>query len=109
MFRASRSSTKASLHLMRWLLVIIFIAIFTASATAGDGKVRAQLNGRVVAVLVKPGEAIAAGQPVVTLEAMKMEHVHRSAIAGRVTAIDVAEGEQVTTGRVVVEIEIAAG
>jgi geranyl-CoA carboxylase alpha subunit len=77
----------------------------TAAAGSGDGKVRAQLNGRVVAVLVKPGEVVAAGQPVITLEAMKMEHVHRSAIAGTVTAIDVAEGEQVTTGRVVVEIE----
>jgi geranyl-CoA carboxylase alpha subunit len=76
----------------------------TAAAVGGDGKVRAQLNGRVVAVLVKPGEAVAAGQPVVALEAMKMEHVHRSAIAGMVTAIDVAEGEQVTTGRVVIEI-----
>jgi geranyl-CoA carboxylase alpha subunit len=79
----------------------------TAVPTGGDGKVRAQLNGRVVAVLVKPGEVVAAGQAVVTLEAMKMEHVHRSAIAGTVTAIDVTEGDQVTTGRVVVEI--AAG
>ena len=34
------------------------------------------MNGRVVAVLVKPGERVAAGQPVMTLEAMKMEHVH---------------------------------
>jgi geranyl-CoA carboxylase alpha subunit len=79
----------------------------TAAAGGGDGKVRAQLNGRVVAVLVKPGDAVAAGQPVVTLEAMKMEHVHRSASAGTVTAVDVAEGEQVTTGRVVVEIAAA--
>ena len=79
----------------------------TAAAAGGDGKVRAQLNGRVVAVLVKLGETVAAGQAVMTLEAMKMEHVHRAAIAGTVTAIDVAEGEQVTTGRVVVEIAAA--
>ena len=45
-----------------------------------------------------------AGQPVMTLEAMKMEHVHTAGIAGTVAAIDVAEGEQVTTGKVVVEI-----
>ena len=63
------------------------------------------MNGRVVAVLVKPGETVAAGQPVMTLEAMKMEHVHTAAIAGTIAAIDVAEGEQVTTGRIVVEIE----
>ncbi|MGH6703106.1 MAG: acetyl/propionyl/methylcrotonyl-CoA carboxylase subunit alpha [Bradyrhizobium sp.] len=76
-----------------------------SAATAGDGKVRAAMNGRVVAVLVEPGERVEAGQPVMTLEAMKMEHVHTAPIAGTISAIDVAEGEQVTTGRIVVEIE----
>jgi len=80
----------------------------SAAATGGDGKVRAAMNGRVVAVLVKPGEKVAVGQPVMTLEAMKMEHVHTAGIAGTIAAIDVAEGEQVTTGRIVVEIEAAA-
>ena len=77
----------------------------TAASTGGDGKVRAAMNGRVVAVLVKRGEKVAAGQPVMTLEAMKMEHVHTAGIAGTITAIDVVEGEQVTTGKIVVEIE----
>jgi len=77
----------------------------TAAASGGDGKLRAALNGRVVALLVKPGERVAAGQPVLTLEAMKMEHVHVAGIAGTIAVIGVAEGEQVTTGRIVVEIE----
>ena len=76
----------------------------TAAATGSDGKVRAAMNGRVVAVLVRPGERVAAGQPVMTLEAMKMEHVHAAPVAGVISAIDVVEGEQVTTGKVVVEI-----
>ncbi len=76
-----------------------------AAATDSDGKVRAAMNGRVVAVLVKAGERVAAGQPVMTLEAMKMEHVHTAPISGTISAIDVAEGEQVTTGKIVVEIE----
>jgi geranyl-CoA carboxylase alpha subunit len=78
-----------------------------ASAAAGgsDGKVRAAMNGRVVAVLVKQGERVVAGQPVMTLEAMKMEHVHTAPVSGTISAIDVAEGEQVTTGKIVVEIE----
>ena len=63
------------------------------------------MNGRVVAVLVKSGEQVTAGQPVMTLEAMKMEHVHTAGIAGTVSAIAVVEGEQVTTGKIVVEIE----
>ncbi|MBH5401459.1 acetyl-CoA carboxylase biotin carboxylase subunit [Bradyrhizobium sp. CNPSo 4010] len=75
-----------------------------AAASNGDGKVRAAMNGRVVAVLVKPGDSVSAGQPVLTLEAMKMEHVHKAGIDGVVSAIDVAEGEQVTTGRIVAEI-----
>ena len=77
----------------------------TAAASGGDGKVRAAMSGRVVAVLVKPGERVAAGQPVMTLEAMKMEHVHTAPISGTISAIDVAEGEQLTAGRIVVEIE----
>ena len=79
----------------------------SAAANGGDGKVRAAMNGRVVALLVKPGEQVAAGQPVMTLEAMKMEHVHTAGVAGTVSSIDVAEGEQVTTGRIVVEIAAA--
>jgi geranyl-CoA carboxylase alpha subunit len=79
----------------------------TANSGGGDGKVRALMNGRVVAVLVKQGDRVTVGQPVMTLEAMKMEHAHRAEIAGTIVAIDVAEGEQVTMGKVVVEI--AAG
>jgi geranyl-CoA carboxylase alpha subunit len=79
----------------------------TASATNGsDGKVRAAMNGRVVAVLVGQGERVKAGQPVMTLEAMKMEHVHTAPVSGMISAIGVAEGEQVTTGKIVAEIEV---
>jgi geranyl-CoA carboxylase alpha subunit len=76
----------------------------TSASGGGDGKVRAAMNGRVVAVLVKQDEHVRAGQAVMTLEAMKMEHVHRAGIAGAVSAIDVTEGEQVAMGKVVVEI-----
>jgi geranyl-CoA carboxylase alpha subunit len=81
----------------------------SVAAGGGDGKVRAAMNGRVVAVLVKQGERVIAGQAVMTLEAMKMEHVHRAGIAGTVIAVDVAEGEQIAMGKIVVEIEVAAG
>jgi len=78
------------------------------ASTESDGKVRAAMNGRVVAVLVRQGERVQAGQPVMTLEAMKMEHVHTAPIAGTISAIDVVEGEQVTTGKIVAEIEVDA-
>ena len=76
-----------------------------AAAVGGDGKVRAAMNGRVVALLVKPGDRVITGQPVMTLEAMKMEHVHKAGVDGTVSSIDVVEGEQVTTGKIAVEIE----
>jgi geranyl-CoA carboxylase alpha subunit len=77
----------------------------STASTGSDGKVRAAMNGRVVAVLVNQGDRVEAGQPVMTLEAMKMEHVHAAPIAGTISAIDVVEGEQVTTGKIVAEIE----
>jgi geranyl-CoA carboxylase alpha subunit len=74
----------------------------------GDGKVRAALNGRVVAVLVQPGEGVERGQPVMTLEAMKMEYVHTAGIAGVVAAIHAAKDDQVAAGFIIAEIEGAA-
>ena len=71
----------------------------------GDGKVRATMNGRVVAVSVAVGDRVQAQQALVTLEAMKMEHVHAAPVAGTVTAVHVASGDQVPASRVVVEIQ----
>jgi geranyl-CoA carboxylase alpha subunit len=77
-------------------------------AGGGDGKLRAAMAGRVVARLTEVGAEVAAGQPILTLEAMKMEHVHRAAVAGKLTALHAAVGDQVTMGRVLAEIEPAA-
>ena len=71
----------------------------------GDGKLRASMNGRVVAVLVAAGDSVVAGQPMLTLEAMKMEHIHNAPAAGKVVAVHVVIGDQVTASRVVAEIE----
>ncbi|MCO5155653.1 MAG: acetyl-CoA carboxylase biotin carboxylase subunit [Aquamicrobium sp.] len=73
-------------------------------AAGGDGKVRAAMSGRVVAVEVAAGTAVTPGQPLVTLEAMKMEHVHAADIAGLVAAVTVAPGDQVAAGQVLIEI-----
>ncbi|HEY2928810.1 MAG TPA: acetyl-CoA carboxylase biotin carboxylase subunit [Albitalea sp.] len=70
-----------------------------------DGKLRASMNGRVVAVLVEPGQRVQGGQPVVTLEAMKMEHIHCAPLAGIVKTLHVSAGDQVSAHRVVAEIE----
>jgi geranyl-CoA carboxylase alpha subunit len=77
----------------------------SAAASSSDGRIIAAMNGRVVAVLVKHGERVRAGQPVLTLEAMKMEHVHSAPISGTISSVNVTEGEQVTAGKIVIEIE----
>ena len=76
-------------------------------ASGGDGKLRAAMAGRVVALLVEPGAEVAAGQPILMLEAMKMEHAHRAPVAGKLTALHAGVGDQVTMGRVLAEIEAA--
>ncbi len=75
----------------------------------GDGKVRASTNGRVVAISAGVGAQVSAGQPVIVLEAMKMEHIHTAALDGTVKAVHIAVGEQVHLHRILVEIEPRAG
>jgi biotin carboxyl carrier protein len=63
------------------------------------------MPGRVVRVLVAPGDEIAARQGVVVVEAMKMENELRSPKAGRVKDVMVSAGTSVEAGRVLVIIE----
>jgi len=71
----------------------------------GHGGLTAPMNGSVVRVLVKPGQQVAAGELLVVVEAMKMEHSIRAAEAGEVTAIHCAEGDLVEEGRVLVALQ----
>ena len=73
---------------------------------ASDGKLRAAMNGRIVAVLASVGERVTAGQPIVTLEAMKMEHLHIAPVSGTLRVLHVVQGDQVTSQSLVAEIEI---
>ena len=62
------------------------------------------MNGKIVAVLVEPGQRVAQGARVAIMEAMKMEHTLTSAVAG-VVAETVAAGAQVLEGTAIVRIE----
>jgi len=70
-----------------------------------DGTLRASMNGRVVAVAARIGDRAESGAPLVTLEAMKMEHVHVAPRAGIVRAVQVTSGQQVAAGSVLVELD----
>jgi len=71
----------------------------------GDQPVIAPMPGRILRVLVGPGDAVAVRQAVVVVEAMKMENELRSPKAGRVKEVNVMPGASVEAGRVLLVIE----
>ena len=71
-------------------------------ADAAPQTVVAPMPGRIVKVLVKPDEAVVARQPLVVVEAMKMENELRAPRAGVVTDVRVAEGASVEANTVLV-------
>ena len=77
----------------------------TGAGAHGEQAVIAPMPGRVVRVLVAPGDEVAARQGVVVVEAMKMENELRSPKAGRVKEVSVAPGASVEAGRVLLVIE----
>ena len=70
------------------------------------GKLTAPMPGKIVAHLVKLGETVAAGAPLLVMEAMKMEHTMTAPAAGKVSAWCFAVGEQVTDGAQLLEFEV---
>ena len=75
-----------------------------AGGPASSSIIHSPMPGRIVAVLVKPGDRVAKGQPLVILEAMKMEHTLTAPFQGTVTAISATEGNQVSEGVVLARI-----
>jgi propionyl-CoA carboxylase alpha chain len=67
------------------------------------------MPGTVVRVDTAPGAAVTAGQVLVVLEAMKMEHAVRAASDGTVAQVGVEAGQQVDSGALLVVVEVAAG
>lgn len=81
-------------------------AIREADAShAPQGGFAAPMNGNIVRVLVEAGQRVEAGEQLVVLEAMKMEHSIRAARAGVVAAVYCAEGDMVREGAVLVEVD----
>ena len=75
-----------------------------AAASGGSAALTAPMPGRVIAVRAEEGASVHAGQPVVVIEAMKMEHAVVSPLDGTVTRLLAAEGQQVARGQVLAEV-----
>ena len=75
------------------------------AAGHGEQRIKAPMPGRVVRVLVKAGETVAARQGLVVVEAMKMENELTASRGGRIKEVAVAEGASVEAGRLLVIVE----
>ena len=76
-----------------------------SGGSGGSGDVTVPMQGTIVKVMVAEGDTVEAGDPIVVLEAMKMENNVCAEKAGTVTEIRVAEGDSVGGGDVVAVIE----
>ena len=76
-----------------------------AAGGPGQQRVTAPMPGRVLRVLVKPGDQVAHRQGLVVVEAMKMENELTAPKAGIVTEVAITEGISVEAGRLLVVIE----
>jgi len=69
-----------------------------------EGKVTVSMPGRVVKLLVSEGDSVEEGQPVLIVEAMKMENEVKAGRSGSVERIAVSEGESVEADATLMEI-----
>jgi 3-methylcrotonyl-CoA carboxylase alpha subunit len=75
--------------------------------SAHDGDILAPMPGKVIAVDVAEGQAVEAGQRLLVLEAMKMEHALTAPFAGTVAELSAKEGQQVQVEALLARVEKA--
>jgi len=75
------------------------------STHAGTAELIAPMPGAVIAIHHTAGDAVAAGEAIVTLEAMKMEHAVLAPVDGTLSEIGVRAGDQVTRGQILAVVE----
>ena len=74
----------------------------------GNGILLAPMPGKIVACPVKPGDTVLKGDPIITLEAMKMEHVLTAPFDGVVERMNASLGDQVVEGLVLARLTASA-
>ncbi len=79
--------------------------LLAAAGHGSAGDLAAPMSGKVTKVYVAEGEAVSAGQELMVLEAMKMEHVIRAPAKGTVTTVQAADGQQVNEGEILAIVD----
>ena len=80
-----------------------------ALGVGGNGLVEAPMPGGIIAVHVRAGDAVKAGDPVVVLESMKMHNEIAAPVGGVVKQVHCRVGDQVGFGHVLAAIEVESG
>jgi biotin carboxyl carrier protein len=84
-------------------------ALDSLGSAAGSGTIAADIPGLVVEIKVKEGQVVHQGEPVVVVEAMKMQNELTAAVSGTVTGIPVSVGDAVNPGDPLIIIEPEPG
>ncbi|HRE44678.1 MAG TPA: biotin carboxylase N-terminal domain-containing protein, partial [Terricaulis sp.] len=74
-------------------------------ASAGDGTILSPMPGKIVSVAAKAGAALKKGDPILVLEAMKMEHTLTAPFDGKLTELNAKAGAQVSEGVLLAKLE----
>jgi biotin carboxyl carrier protein len=75
------------------------------TGAAGEQRIVAPMPGKVLRILARAGDTVTLRQPLIVIEAMKMENELTSPKAGRVKEVAVSEGQSVEAGRLLVVVE----
>jgi len=88
-----------------WRLTLDDAMARASRQESGSGRLLAPMPGLVAAVLVSVGDPVERDQPLMIMEAMKMEHTIKAAVAGRVASIHFSVGQQASDGDELLTIE----
>ncbi|HKU40729.1 MAG TPA: biotin carboxylase N-terminal domain-containing protein [Polyangiales bacterium] len=79
-------------------------SLAASAGAAADGAIRAPMPGKIIALPIAEGTAVSKGQPLVTMEAMKMEHTLTAPFDGVAAGVAYAVGAQVSEGTLLLRI-----
>lgn len=88
-----------------WLEDLSFEPVVQAGKTSAATELRAPFNGKVIRLAVQPGDKVARGDTLLTLESMKLEHALTAPRDAVVAAVAVEVGQQVATNQVLLRFE----
>jgi 3-methylcrotonyl-CoA carboxylase alpha subunit len=107
-FRVLRHGTRLTLHDGEQRTTVETVPAYRradAAEASGSGKIVAPMPGRVVLVKAQPGDAVAAGQELLVMEAMKMELAVKAPRDGVVADVRASAGDFVEADTVLVALE----